>query len=378
MKKVLRLSLIALFVIFFAVFSAYDNTDLVDTYTFSSPVLKDTYETILASGNLEFDNKVEIRPEISGVVENIRIKEGRKVNKGDVLITLEQVSFKVDVNAAEAEVRIKKIELLKLEQVVKDNVRRLQQRQKLKQSGVASQDSIDELENELTLANLDVQQKKEELNKSLAQLARSQELLEKTVFRSPIDGIVLELNTKSGESVIAGTTNIVGSSLLVIAEPATLIANLKVDEADIGNVKVDQEVKIYTAANPHRPIAGTVSTMGLIANQRENAAGLFYKVIIDMQDNSNLYAGMSCRAELVIATESNVYALPISAILYNDQKPYVWAVKDGKPIRKFVSLGMSTDIEQSILSGLQLNDKVITGPARALQKLDQSGLQDVI
>ena len=93
------------------------------------------------------------------------------------------------------------------------------------------------------------------LSQARAALAQAADLLSKTRILSPIDGIVIQVEVKAGETVIAGTTNMPGSTLMVVADPSEMLAEVRVDEADIAQVREGQQADIFAAAFPDHAIA---------------------------------------------------------------------------------------------------------------------------
>ncbi|MFM9481379.1 efflux RND transporter periplasmic adaptor subunit, partial [Streptomyces scabiei] len=81
-----------------------------------------------------------------------------------------------------------------------------------------------------------------------------------------------------GETVIAGTTNIIGSDLMLVADPSAILAELRVDETDIAGIKLDQHADIYAAAYPNQPFTGKVINIGTSAKNQAGSQGLSFRV----------------------------------------------------------------------------------------------------
>jgi len=371
MKKIIRLGVLFAGVSCLTWFSLGNGQEKLDKFVVTTPVTKNNLDSIIASGNLAFVNEVQLRPEITGVVEHVHVKPGSIVKKGDVLLNLEQTELSMSIAAAEADMKIVAIQLERYKEIEKELQRRFAHQRQLNEKKVVSTNDLLSLKSELAISALNVQQTYEEQSKYQAEYSRIKELVEKTVFRSPIDGVVLSVDVKPGEAVIAGTTNIIGSSILTIADPNSLVAKLRVDEADISTVKLEQAVNIYVASNPDKVIAGKVASIGMTAKSRETGTGLYYQVDVDFTAERELLSGMSCRGELILDQESNVMTLPLSSIQYEDKRAFVWIVIEDIVKRKYVDVGLSTDTEQSILSGLDVNDRVIIGPTRAMMTLKE-------
>lgn len=118
------------------------------------------------------------------------------------------------------------------------------------------QDAFELVENHYELAKIDLRSRQEALLQAQATLDKAMERLEKTVFRSPITGVATSVDIKVGETVISGTTNIVGSNLITVADPSSMLVEVEVDEADIANLRREQNADIFAVAFPNRALIG--------------------------------------------------------------------------------------------------------------------------
>jgi len=188
-----------------------------------------------------------------------------------------------------------------------------------------------------------------------------------------MSGLLASVNIKEGETVIAGTTNIIGSDLMLVADPSAILAELRVDETDIAGIKLDQHADIYAAAYPNQPFTGKVINIGTSAKNQAGSQGLSFKVkvLLDATDRQ-LYAGMSCRAEIATSIAENGLKLPIEAIQKEDGSYFVWKLNTDNTVTKTaVTVGISSDIEQALTSGVAKGDRIVIGPARPLSSLKE-------
>ena len=152
----------------------------------------------------------------------------------------------------------------------------------------------------------DLKSSRERLAQAQAQLEQVNDQLSKTRIVSPIDGVVTSLDIKVGETAIASSTNIPGSSLMTIANPQSIYTEVLVDEADIANLAVGQRTEIVAIAYPDEPIHGIVRYIANTAKTEPNRQGLSFTVEIDILESGGvvLRPGMSCRAEIFTAQGS--------------------------------------------------------------------------
>lgn len=331
--------------------------------------VKSLSESILSSGNLVYDKQIQIRSEVIGIVSKVFVEEGDFVNKGQTLLELDQTTFKADVadNQASVNAHLFDIELLLEEDI--ETTRQLELSKKLGLKSALSLNEIKKLQSESRISKIRIKSAKELLNRKIALLNNAQARLNKTIFKAPITGVVSQIDVKVGETVISGTTNIIGSSLMTLIDPNSAIVKLKVDEADIGNVFPGQEVEVYTSANPKSAIKGKVTKISSTAQKESGNQGLFFYVDAKINKNNNIFSGMSCRADIIIENTEPSITVPISAIQNGTDLEFVWLVKNNVATRQEVTTGMANDIDQVIVSGLREGDRVVTGSARTMKNL---------
>ena len=328
-------------------------------------------DSILASGNLVFNTQVQLRSEVTGRVAKVFVEEGQSVQENDILMQLDTQAFESEVERIQAIVRASEIEIKHAKTRLINFERQLKRQQELNDAGLSQQETLDNIESARDLAKIDIEARYESLNQAKASLSIAEDRLSKSVFRAPMSGLLASVNIKEGETVIAGTTNIIGSDLMLVADPSAILAELRVDETDIASIKEGQVADIYAAAYPNQPFKGKVINIGTSAKNQAGSQGLSFrvKVLLDPTDRQ-LYAGMSCRAEIASFIAEDTLKLPIEAIQKEDEKHFVWVVDNNNSVsKKFIEVGISSDVEQAIKSGLTEQDKVVIGPARPVSKL---------
>ena len=330
-------------------------------------------DSILASGTLVFNTQVQLRAEVTGRVEKVFVEEGQRVVKGDLLMQLDTEAFEAEVDRYQALVRQSEIDIERAKTRLKNLKLQLKRQKELFDIGLSQQEVYDNIVNAKELAEIDVQARHESLNQAKASLSIAEDRLSKSVFRATMSGLLAAVDIKEGETVIAGTTNIVGSDLMLLADPSKILAELKVDETDIANIKLNQQAEIFAAAYPNKPFIGTVIHIGTSAKQFVGSQGRSFKVKVLLNpDERTLYAGMSCRAEIATQIGNEAIKVPIESVHEGDNTHFVWLLNNDNSVsKKTVELGVSSDIEQAIDTGLRENDKVVVGPARAVSKLNE-------
>lgn len=334
--------------------------------------------SVLASGQLEHEDEVNLMSEEIGRVTQLNVAEGDRVKAGQLLLQIDDETPRAAVEQNTAQVRLQEI-AIERQRLRLENLRTQWERQKrLHEQGLVDQDGFDLLTNELELAEVDLESNREQLSQARAQLEQAQDRLRKTRVYSPIDGIVTSLDIKVGETAISSTTNLPGSTLMTIANPDSIHTEVNVDEADIANVDVGQQANVYAIAYPDTPIAGVIEQIAVSAKTPEGQQGLSFavKISLDPPEGVRLRPGMSCRAEIFTTTKEDALAVPIQAVLVDEDRVEgkttysVLVNRDGRARRVEVEVGVSDDAYQEITKGLAEGDEIVVGPDRVLRMLE--------
>ena len=361
--------------------------------------IEEIKSSILASGTLIYKEQIELRSEVIGQVSEMLVEEGDRVIKDQVLMRLDPRTFNADVEQQQAYVRIQTIAIERQKQELKNITSKWQRNKNLFERKMIGQDAFELIENQYALARIDLRSREEALTQAQATLDKAMDRLEKTVFRSPIDGIATSVDIKLGETAISGTTNIAGSNLITVADPSSILVEVLVDEADIANIEIDQSADVFAVAYPDQALKGTVQSIATSAKRSSYRQGLSFtvKILLEVTADIDIRPGMSCRAEIFTKIKQGTIAVPIEAIVFEDgddessdvdteqdsdsisvrvsdnisSTSHVFLLIDGKAVKRDVELGISNDRLQEITSGLAVDETVVIGPARALSKLKE-------
>jgi HlyD family secretion protein len=342
--------------------------------------------SILASGELQYKDPVELKPEVIGKISAIPVVEGQRVHKGQVVLRLDPVLFQAQVAQQQAAMQQAQIAIQSQKLTVANLEQQYTRQQALFKQHLVDANSFDNLKNQLDLANTELDARQQALQIAQAELAQSEQNLSKTVITSPLEGMVTSLPVKVGETVITGT-NIAGSTLMDIADPSEVLADVQVDEADIANVKLGEDANIDAVSFPDRTLHGKVQfvassvtdTSSLTSASASQGRTFEVKIAISDKDIGVLKPGMSARAEIFTQSTPDTLAVPVQAILYENDPgskslepttgAYVYLVEDGKAKKTPVTTGVSSDTYQAVSSGLKKGDTVVSGSYQTLHHM---------
>jgi HlyD family secretion protein len=355
-------------------FMSNDTTKQVMVEALSKHTIK---ASILASGQLIHEEQVKLSAEVIGKVTSLFVKEGDLVTKGQLVLQIDDESYLAAVEQQQAVVSQQKVAIERQKLVVANLKKQWERKSKLYERNLLDKDGYEAISHSYDIAKVDLRSAYEILKQVEARLEQSNDQLSKTKVTSPINGNITSLDIKEGETAISGTTNISGSSLMTIANPHSMLAEVNVEEADIAPVAVGQKAEIIYIAFSNKPIQGMVESISSSAKQTPGRQSLSFSVKLKLENNQSidLRPGMSCRAEVFTRGEQEKIAIPINAIRTEEDndanivKSYVFRVKDNKAEKVFVELGISDDDFQEVNSGIVENDLIVIGPDKLLRHL---------
>lgn len=412
---------------------------------------QDLTSLVTASGEIKPRKYINIGANASGELTEIPVKEGDNVRKGQLLARIENTQPEADVNAQRASLSSSEADAAASEAGLKaydDNLLTMQagvdrtradlekasldykRGQELYQAKLipkqdfdqrkaayeSAQASVKEAESRLTQARAQREQAKSQLyssQKRVAQLhamvTRADDVLKKFNSYAPLNGVVTNLPVRVGETVIPGLPNLPGTIIMTIADMSIITAEVKVDETDIVNVKMDQTADVTIDAIPNKTFKGhvieigntaIVRSTGIAASQSTTSSqeAKDFKVVVALDaPPEDIRPGLSCTAKITTATRQHVVTIPIQALTIRqkgDLEPQakkapvqpvkldpaaekarkeeiqgVFVITGGKAVFRKVETGItgSTDIE--VLSGLKEGDEIVTGSYQVIRTI---------
>lgn len=382
-KGVAVLVLAAIVAVVFVLLGADPSDKSVQIETMQA---RDIRPSVFASGQIIHGDEVSLTSQIVGKVKAVYVGEGEAVEEGQLVLAIDDEEISAHLERNRAAVRLQEIEIERKRLDIDNLQRHYERNQQLYRHSLLEEHAFEAAEHRLNTARIDFDSAQELLAQAQATLEQSLQQLERTRVRSPLAGVVTSLDIEVGETAIASSTNIPGSGLMVIADPASILTEVYVDEADVSSVHVGQEAEVTAVAYPKRPLAGTVEFIANTAKQQLGRRGLTFRVRIAVADDAlgdvRLRPGMSCRAEIFMASGGEVPALPIRAIVSKDDlmaqmvrhsafvfEPDGERSSTGRVRKASLEVGRSDDEFREVLAGATIGQRFVVGPARTLRLL---------
>lgn len=354
--------------------------------------------TVIGSGTFDFQDSAALSPEVIGRVREVMVKEGEAVQRGQLVMVLDQETQKAEVEQRESLVRQKEVDIELQAALLTLRQQQARRSTELVASSLIDVASHEQVQHEADFARLQLAASREELRQSRAALAQARESFSKTHIRAPITGVVTAIALKVGETAVPSSTGIAGSSLMTIADVSTMSATIKVDEMDVARVKTGQVAKVFAGSASEAPIAGRVKRIALAPPRSGVEAGSSersYEVEITLEAGGHtaLRTGMSCRAEIFVDEGREPLAVPVQAVMTElvekadslsrgdvqaRRRQYVLVEIGGEVLRRYVDSGISDDTYVEILSGIALGDRIVVGPAKVMRHLRDGQVVDAV
>ena len=308
----------------------------------------------MATGKVEPRDEILIKPQISGIIDEVYKEAGQSIRKGEVIAKVKVIPELGQVNSAESRVRLAEINE-KQAQTDFDRV------EKLFKDKLISREDFEKSEVALKQARVEVQTAKDALEIIKEGITKNSASLSSTLIRSTIDGLILDVPVKAGNSVIMSNTFNDGTTIATVANMNDLIFKGKIDETEVGRIHEGMPVKLTIGALQNLTFDAKLEYIS--PKGEENGANQFeIKAAVSVPDSVQIRSGYSANAEIVLQRAQQTLAVPESVIEFSGDSTFVYVMTDSVPEQKFqrkpVTAGMSDGIKIEIKSGVTAKDKI--------------------
>ncbi len=356
MKKVLKYLLIAFVVLggLYAIFYfGKTNSRSPITYTTEKAFYTSIEEKTVATGKVVPEDEVEIKPQISGIIEEIFVEEGDPIEAGDLIAKVKVVPNEQTLNSSRGRVQNAQIALSNSEILYNRN-------KALFEKGVISLNEFQNFE-------LSYNQAQQELNNAQSDYriirvgSAGGSTSANTNIRATVTGTILEIPVKEGDQVIESNNFNAGTSIATIADLNKMIFEGKVDEAEVGKLKIDMPLMVSLGAIQDKEFDAKLKFVAPKGNEEQGAVQFKIEGEVYLDDEYFIRAGYSANASIVLQKKDSAFAIKEALLQFDkkDQKPYVEVmIGDQEFERKDVEVGISDGINIEILSGITEDDDI--------------------
>ncbi len=440
-KKILIGAAAVIVVLVVSGIAVYESRKGVVTVQTGRVERQDLASIVSASGEIKPKTYVNIGANAFGKITRLYVKEGDRVKKGQLLAQLENVQSSADVNATQAGLEAARTDAIAADAALNTSTADLNRAQSdyeraqldwtraqgLFKDALISKSDYDSqkaawqtAQAGLAQAQARVAQAKAQkdsagrhITQNAANLTHAADVLQKTTYAAPYDGMITNLPVREGETVVIGIQNSPGSTLMTLADMSVITAEVKVDETDIVNVQLGQPAEVNIDAIPKKTFKAVVTEIGNNAIVRSTGVSTSqqtsasqeakdFKVVVTLQDPpENLRPGLSATAKVTTATRSGVVSIPIQALTIRSRADLkaassekgsvqaaapataasnltsadkeevqgVFVIRDRKAEFLPVQTGITGTTDIEVVSGLKPGDEIVTGSYKVLRTL---------
>jgi HlyD family secretion protein len=417
-------------------FTVYQSHKNVVTVQSGRVQRQDLAAVVSASGEIKPKTYVNIGANAFGKIVRLFVREGDRVKQGQMLAQLENVQAGADMDAMQASLEAARTDAVAADAAcntaqadlsrAKSDAERSDldwtRAQGLYKAALIAKSDFDsqkaahlaavsgQAQAQARLAQAKAQKDSADrrVTQAVANLTHASDVLKKTAYQAPYDGVITNLPVREGETVVMGIQNAPGSTLMTLADMSTITAEVRVDETDIVNVQLGQPAQVTIDAIPRKTFKAVVTQIGDNAILRSTGVSTSqqtgasqeakdFKVVVTLQDPpDDLRPGLSATAKITTATRTNAMTIPIQALTIrrredlvpknekgsvqaaappksgsNDKEEIqgVFVLRNQKAEFVAVESGIAGTTDIEVLKGLKDGDEIVTGSYKILRTL---------
>lgn len=374
-----------------------------ENFDTEKPVVTDIVKKTVATGSVKPRLEVQIKPQVSGVIDELYVEAGQMVTKGQPIAKIRLIPSEVNVNSAQSNVELARLRLqdaqrelqrqrelnkknldVESARVSYENAKREEERQRgLLEEGVISQQEYNRFKVDLDLRKAEYENTQVAAGNNLRQLETALDIAKQeyqaainnlqllregaarssrqvaNIVTSTIDGMVLDVPVEEGTSVIERNNFNEGTSIAIVADMNSLIFEGKVDEADVGKLREGMPLELTVGAIENTKFDATLEFISPKGVDEEGTVKFEVRAAIKPSKEIFLRAGYSANADIILDRRQNVIAIKERDVIFEDDTTYI-EVKTGDRQfqKKPVKLGLSDGILVEVVSGVDTTSQV--------------------
>ena len=372
-------------------------------YEIEKPSIANIINKTVATGSIKPRQEVQIKPQVSGVIDQLYIEAGEAVKKGQKIAKIKLIPSQVSINNAQNQVEIAKIrydearrELVRQKDVFGkkldvesarsnfDNAKKEEERnQQLFDQGVISEQEYNLVKRDLEIAKAnfdnaeivagttlkqfaaDVDIRKQEMNAAINNLQLLQEGASKNskqinnIVVSTLNGMVLDVPIEEGSSVIERNNFNEGTSIAVVADMQSLIFEGKVDESDVGKLKEGMPIELTVGAIEDKKFDANLEFISPQGKEEEGTVKFEVRAAIQPTTDVFLRAGYSANGDIILDRRDSVITLKERDVIFKNDSTYIEVQTGDQEFEKqMVEVGLSDGIQIEVLNGVDTTTQV--------------------
>jgi HlyD family secretion protein len=351
-KIILGIVLLILLVFVLKYFKDSNAKEVVD-YKTELPFYSTLDTKTVATGKLNPEEEIELKPQISGIVDQIFVEEGDLVRKGDLIAKIRVVPNEQALGSAKSRINSARLSF--------ENAQTLFDRNKtLFEKGVISKQDFENSELSLNQSKESYDQSKDDYQ-IIKQGSLSGGSSANTTIVAQIPGTVLEIPVREGDQVIQSNNFNAGTTIATIADMSKMIFEGKVDESEVGKLEEGKDIKVILGAINEKEFPAILTFVAPKGVEENGAVQFTIKADVTIEASTKIRAGYSANAEIEIESKDSILVIKEALLQFNriTEKPFVELLKaNGSFETKNVEIGLSDGINVEIIEGVEEGDEI--------------------
>jgi HlyD family secretion protein len=351
-KIILGIVLLILLVFVLKYFKDSNAKEVVD-YKTELPFYSTLDTKTVATGKLNPEEEIELKPQISGIVDQIFVEEGDLVRKGDLIAKIRVVPNEQALGSAKSRINSARLSF--------ENAQTLFDRNKtLFEKGVISKQDFENSELSLNQSKESYDQSKDDYQ-IIKQGSLSGGSSANTTIVAQIPGTVLEIPVREGDQVIQSNNFNAGTTIATIADMSKMIFEGKVDESEVGKLEEGKDIKVILGAINEKEFPAILTFVAPKGVEENGAVQFTIKADVTIEVSTKIRAGYSANAEIEIESKDSILVIKEALLQFNriTEKPFVELLKaNGSFETKNVEIGLSDGINVEIIEGVEEGDEI--------------------
>jgi HlyD family secretion protein len=375
MKKIFKIALLVIIVgaICGTMFFLYQKSKKKPViYEIKSPFISNVIKKTVATGSVVPRKEIEIKPQVSGIIEELFIEAGQQVKKGDLIARVKIIPNMVELNNAESRLNKAKINY--------EDAKLVYERQKkVFEQGVIPEAEFQQFR--LTYMNALEEQETAESNLQLIKegVSKKSGTTTNTLIRSTIEGMVLEVPVEVGNSVIESNTFNEGTTIASVADMGEMIFEGKVDETEVGKLKLKMPLILSIGAIEDEKFNAELEYIAPKGKEENGAIQFEIKADVKLSKSSFIRAGYSANADIVLDRKDSVMVIPESLIKFEKEGDSAYVEIETQPQvfeKRYIKTGLSDGVNIEVKEGVKIADKLKGQKKEEEKKTDEKNTQE--
>ena len=351
-KIILGIAVLLALVYVLKYFKDSNAKEIID-YKTESPFFSTLDTKIVATGKLNPEEEIELKPQISGIIDAIFVEEGDLVRKGDLIARIRVVPNEQALVSAKSRINSLKLSFNNSQTVFNRN-------KTLFEKGVISKQDFENSELSLNQSKENYEQAQDDYQ-IIKQGSLSGGSSANTTIVAQIPGTILEIPVREGDQVIQSNNFNAGTTIATVADMSQMIFEGKVDESEVGKLEEGKDIIVVLGAINEKEFPAVLTFVAPKGVEQNGAVQFTIKADVDIDSSTRIRAGYSANAEIELESKDSVLVIKEALLQFNriTEKPFVELLKEnGRFQTKNVEIGISDGINVEIIDGIKEGDKI--------------------